>query len=126
METQRDPAARTVPPRLWREALGRVLRIRRTELGLTLAEVSARSGVSTQYLSEIERGLKDPSSEVIEAIAAVLGLALPQVLVLAAADAEHGSLQLAGLELAGLQPGGRPHARARLAGPGRAQLSLAA
>lgn len=84
METQRDPAARTVPPRLWREALGRVLRIRRTELGLTLAEVSARSGVSTQYLSEIERGLKDPSSEVIEAIAAVLGLALPQVLVLAA------------------------------------------
>lgn len=121
METQRDPAARTVPPRLWREALGRVLRIRRTELGLTLAEVSARSGVSTQYLSEIERGLKDPSSEVIEAIAVVLGLALPQVLVLAAAHAEHGSLQLAGLHPAGL-----PHARARLSDVGRAQLSLAA
>ena len=72
------------PPLLWRETLGRVLRLRRTELALTLAQVSRRSGVSTQYLSEVERGLKDPSSEVIEAIAVVLGLALPQVLVLAA------------------------------------------
>ncbi|GAA1870616.1 helix-turn-helix domain-containing protein [Brevibacterium marinum] len=71
------------PPLLWRETLGRVLRLRRTELGLTLAQVSERSGVSTQYLSEVERGLKDPSSEVIEAIAVVLGLALPQVLILA-------------------------------------------
>lgn len=73
------------PPPLWREALGRTIRLRRTELGLTLAQVSARSGVSTQFLSEIERGLKDPSSEVIEAVAVVLGLQLPQVLVLAAA-----------------------------------------
>ena len=75
---------RQSPPLLWRETLGRVLRMRRIELGLTLAQVSRHSGVSTQYLSEIERGLKDPSSEVIEAIAAVLGLGLPQVLVLAA------------------------------------------
>jgi|SRR5699024_4840176 len=72
------------PPPLWREALGRALRLRRTDLGLTLAQVSHRSGVSTQFLSEIERGLKDPSSEVIEAVAEVLGLQLPQVLVLAA------------------------------------------
>lgn len=75
------------PPLLWRETLGRVLRLRRTELGLTLAQVSERSGVSTQYLSEVERGLKDPSSEVIEAIAVVLGLALPQVLILASQSA---------------------------------------
>lgn len=85
-----DPLRATVgygdhsPPLLWREPLGRVLRMRRTELALTLAQVSRRSGVSTQYLSEVERGLKDPSSEVIEAIAVVLGLTLPQVLVLAA------------------------------------------
>lgn len=72
------------PPPLWREALGRALRLRRTDLGLTLAQVSHRSGVSTQFLSEIERGLKDPSSEVIEAVAEVLELQLPQVLVLAA------------------------------------------
>ena len=72
------------PPPLWREALGRALRLRRTDMGLTLAQVSERSGVSTQFLSEIERGLKDPSSEVIEAVAEVLGLQLPQILVLAA------------------------------------------
>lgn len=75
------PSAPTPP--LWREALGRVLRLRRTDLGLTLAQVSRCSGVSTQFLSEVERGLKDPSSEVIEAVAVVLGLELPQVLILA-------------------------------------------
>ncbi|QPR39462.1 helix-turn-helix domain-containing protein [Brevibacterium casei] len=117
------------PPRLWRQALGRVVRVRRTELGLTLAEVSRRSGVSTQYLSEIERGLKDPSSEVIEAIADVLGLALPQVLVLAAADTEQGSLQLANLGALASAPG--PHLRgpARTADfrpTGQAMLALAA
>ncbi|MGO2185495.1 MAG: helix-turn-helix domain-containing protein, partial [Brevibacterium aurantiacum] len=67
-----DAYADRTPALLWREMLGRVLRLRRTELGLTLAQVSRRSGVSTQYLSEVERGLKDPSSEVIEAIAIVL------------------------------------------------------
>lgn len=97
MKTQRPSAAASVPPCLWREALGRVLRVRRTELALTLVQVSRRSGVSTQYLSEVERGLKDPSSEVIEAIAAVLGLPLPRVLLLAAVATEHGSAQLAGL-----------------------------
>ena len=33
------------PPLLWREALGRALRLRRTDMGLTLAQVSERSGV---------------------------------------------------------------------------------
>jgi transcriptional regulator with XRE-family HTH domain len=79
------PSPSTPTPPLWREALGRALRLRRTDLGLTLAQVSRRSGVSTQFLSEVERGLKDPSSEVIEAVAVVLGLELPQVLVLSAA-----------------------------------------
>ncbi|MCM1013733.1 MULTISPECIES: helix-turn-helix transcriptional regulator [unclassified Brevibacterium] len=118
-----DHRAPVTPPRLWRETLGRVLRVRRTELALTLAAVSKLSGVSTQYLSEIERGLKDPSSEVIEAIAAVLGLSLPQVLVLAAADLQAGSLQLARLTLA--QTPTR-HAPAPARSSGQAQLSLAA
>lgn len=92
-----DHTDHTVPQLLWREALGRALRLRRTDLGLTLAQVSRWSGVSTQYLSEVERGLKDPSSEVIEAIAVVLELALPRVLVLAAVEMQQGSVQLAGL-----------------------------
>lgn len=80
-----DTAA--APPQLWRETLGRALRLRRTDLGLTLAQVSTTSGVSSQYLSEVERGLKDPSSEIIAAIAEVLGLRLPQILLLAALGA---------------------------------------
>jgi transcriptional regulator with XRE-family HTH domain len=45
----------------------------RTRQGRTLAEVSARAGVSLAYLSEVERGLKEPSSEVLEAICVALG-----------------------------------------------------
>ncbi|AOP52595.1 MAG: helix-turn-helix domain-containing protein [Brevibacterium aurantiacum] len=105
-----DAYADRTPALLWREMLGRVLRLRRTELGLTLAQVSRRSGVSTQYLSEVERGLKDPSSEVIEAIAIVLGLALPQVLVLAA----------------GSTPTAAPATVPAFGLTGRAQLSLVA
>jgi transcriptional regulator with XRE-family HTH domain len=36
--------------------------------------VAGRAGVSPQYLSELERGLKDPSSEVLSAVAGALGL----------------------------------------------------
>ena len=111
------------PPLLWRETLGRVLRLRRTELGLTLAQVSRSSGVSTQYLSEVERGLKDPSSEVIEAIAMVLRLPLPQVLVLAAVGMQQELIQYGPLQLAGLST-----TKAAPAAPlrGQAQLSLVA
>jgi transcriptional regulator with XRE-family HTH domain len=40
------------------------------------ADVAHRAGVSTQYLSEIERGRKEPSSEVLEAVGAALSLTL--------------------------------------------------
>ena len=39
-------------------------------------DVAGDAGVSTQYLSEIERGRKEPSSEVIEAVGGALGLRL--------------------------------------------------
>lgn len=61
---------------LWREVTGRRLRSRRHRLGQTLAETASRAGVSTQYLSELERGLKDPSSEVLAAVSGALGLTL--------------------------------------------------
>lgn len=64
------------PDHLWRALLGMVLRERRRALRRTLAQVAARAGVSVQYLSEVERGLKDPSSEVISAIAGALGFTL--------------------------------------------------
>ena len=66
----------TGPSLLWREAVGHELRGERTAQARTLADVAHRAGVSTQYLSEIERGRKEPSSEVLEAVGAALSLTL--------------------------------------------------
>ena len=51
--------------------LGKEIRSARTQRGDRLSDLS---GVSPQYLSEIERGMKDPSSEMIDAIAGALGM----------------------------------------------------
>lgn len=64
------------PALLWREAVGHELRLERADQARTLADVARRAGVSTQYLSEIERGRKEPSSEVLEAVGAALSLTL--------------------------------------------------
>jgi len=56
--------------------LGRRLRVLRQEQQETLAETAARAGISPQYLSEIERGRKEPSSEMIAALAGALGTTL--------------------------------------------------
>ncbi|MBU2697088.1 helix-turn-helix domain-containing protein [Pimelobacter sp. 30-1] len=61
---------------LWRDVLGRRLRDLRRERGETLTETAQRAGISPQYLSEIERGIKEPSSEMIAAVAGALGLTL--------------------------------------------------
>jgi transcriptional regulator with XRE-family HTH domain len=66
--TEREP--------LWREAVGQELREERQEVRRTLADVAEDAGVSTQYLSEIERGRKEPSSEVLQAVAGALDLRL--------------------------------------------------
>lgn len=71
------PRPRPAPPEpLWREAAGRELRERRREAGRTLADVAREAGVSVQYLSEVERGRKEPSSEVLAAVSGALGLRL--------------------------------------------------
>lgn len=64
------------PEPLWREAVGHELREERRTAGRTLADVAGEAGVSMQYLSEIERGRKEPSSEVLGAVAGALGLRL--------------------------------------------------
>jgi DNA-binding XRE family transcriptional regulator len=61
---------------LWREVLGQRLRALRLDQQETLAETAGRAGVSPQYLSEIERGRKEPSSEMIAALAGALGTTL--------------------------------------------------
>jgi transcriptional regulator with XRE-family HTH domain len=76
-----QPAARpatrpSTPEPLWRELLGSQLRELRRQHQESLAETAGRAGISPQYLSEVERGLKEPSSEMIAALAGALGTTL--------------------------------------------------
>ncbi len=71
------PSREPVPAEpLWREVLGQRLRALRLEHRETLSETAGRAGISPQYLSEIERGRKEPSSEMIAALAGALGTTL--------------------------------------------------
>ncbi len=65
---------------LLRQLLGDALRRLRLRQGRTLREVSASARVSLGYLSEVERGQKEASSELLAAICAALGIPLSQVL----------------------------------------------
>ena len=75
---------------LWRELVGTRLRDRRHERGERLVDVAERAGVSSQYLSEVERGLKDPSSEILSAVAGALGLSVREIAAGIAADVRTG------------------------------------
>ena len=61
---------------LLRTLVGDVLRRHRQEQKRTLAEVAEVACVSVQYLSEVERGRKEPSSEILGAVSRALGLRL--------------------------------------------------
>ena len=63
-----------------REAIGHVLRDLRTHDHKTLREVSEKAGVSLGYLSEVERGQKEASSELLASISESLGLSTSQML----------------------------------------------
>lgn len=68
------PKAAAEPEPLWRAALGGQLRSERRDRDERIVDVAARAGVAPQYLSELERGRKDPSSEVLAAVSGALGL----------------------------------------------------
>lgn len=65
---------------LFRRSLGDVLRRERVERGMTLREVSAQARVSLGYISEIERGQKEASSELLASLCGALELPLSSVL----------------------------------------------
>ncbi|WP_411082046.1 helix-turn-helix domain-containing protein [Streptomyces sp. cmx-18-6] len=88
---------------LWRDLVGDVLRRERLSQGRTLKDVADTARISMAYLSEVERGRKEASSEVLAAAAQALGLSLADVLGLT-----RGTL----ISLSG--------ARSRVAGAGRA------
>lgn len=75
-----DPSTTaTGQPRL-RELVGDVLREERHRQGRTLADVADAAAVSLPYLSEVERGRKEVSSDVLESIGAALELPLVEIL----------------------------------------------
>jgi transcriptional regulator with XRE-family HTH domain len=65
---------------LFRRLLGDVLRDQRMQRGMTLREVSADARVSLGYISEIERGQKEASSELLASLCAALDIPLSDVL----------------------------------------------
>lgn len=64
-----------------RELIGDVLRARRLAEGLTLRDVSERARISLGYISEVERGQKEASSELLAALAQALDVPLSKVLL---------------------------------------------
>lgn len=71
---------------LLREAVGERLRRARTAQSRTLRDVSRAARVSLGYLSEVERGRKEASSELLASICDALELPLPELLVTVAGD----------------------------------------
>ena len=71
---------------LWREVLGSRLRTLRADRDETLAQTAERAGISPQYLSEVERGRKEASSEMIAALAGALGVTVADLMAGAADD----------------------------------------
>lgn len=73
-----------VPEPLLREALGSALRFLRSDRGVTLRELAERSRVSPGYLSELERGRKEVSSELLASVCRALDTTVADLLIAAA------------------------------------------
>ncbi len=96
---------------LFRRLLGDVLRAQRMRRGMTLRQVSAEARVSLGYISEIERGQKEASSELLASLCGALDVPLSDVLreVSDAVALEEIALALevGSLEVATLDVGGK-------------------
>ena len=82
---------------LFRRLLGETLRQVRLERGMTLRDVSAEARVSLGYISEIERGQKEASSELLASLCTALEMPLSDVLreVSTAVAVEEAALETA-------------------------------
>ncbi len=88
------------------ESLGDYLREQRVQSRLSLRQLAQQAGVSNPYLSQIERGLRKPSAEVLQQIAKALRISAEQLYVragiLSPEDGVGGSVELAVLNDTGL------------------------
>jgi transcriptional regulator with XRE-family HTH domain len=96
--------ARTRREPLWRDAVGRALRQERRRQGRTLREVAEAARISLPYLSEVERGRKEASSEILAAAAGALGLGLGDVLRLVHREVVQAAAGMPSRPLSGLPP----------------------
>ncbi|MET9413437.1 helix-turn-helix transcriptional regulator [Streptomyces klenkii] len=115
---------------LWRDVLGDVLRRERLAQKRTLKDVADAGRISMPYLSEVERGRKEASSEVLAAAAAALGLSLAELLVLVQKELIRlASRTYTRVQPVGVQPvGAQQFSRIRQAAapPRRGEVRLAA
>jgi transcriptional regulator with XRE-family HTH domain len=119
-----------------REAVGGALRRRRLAQGRTLREVAEAAGVSLTYLSEVERGRKEASSEVLEAVCAALRLGLAELFFEVAETLAAADLTVVGVSggmrgaeppaVVGFLPPPRPQAAAPASAPMAPVLDLRA
>jgi transcriptional regulator with XRE-family HTH domain len=104
-----------------RQVVGDTLRALRLRQARTLREVSASARVSLGYLSEVERGQKEPSSELLAAIAAALEVELSDLFVEVATTLRREE-KLAAASIVG---GGRLAAVPAVPGAGSARITPA-
>lgn len=77
----------------YREAVGRTIKSLRAERGWSLRILSERADISVPYLSEIERGRKEPSGAMLAHLSAAFGLPLSHLLSLIASSLDRGALE---------------------------------
>lgn len=65
----------------WGSSLGEYLKEQRVNSQLTLRQLADQAGVSNPYLSQIERGLRKPSAEVLQQIAKALRISAEQLYI---------------------------------------------
>lgn len=73
---------------LLREVIGENLKAERISQNRTLRDVSAAAFMSLGYLSELERGIKEVSSEMLEPLCKALDITVPELLIRTATDME--------------------------------------
>lgn len=101
---------------LLREAIGSGLRQARTARRRTLRDISRAARISLGYLSEVERGRKEPSSELLAAICEALGITIPDLLASVAVEMASATDAALGTRDDVLVPIGQRHTELRLAG----------
>lgn len=64
----------------WLKAIGQAVRIRREALGVSQEELGYRAGFHRTYVSDLERGRRNPTATTLLALAGTLGVAASQIL----------------------------------------------